>query len=245
MHRRPLLALPALLLAGRAAAQAPGPMPVVASFSILGDMTARIGGERIALRVIAGAGRGFPRASSRSPRTSRRCATRVVIIRNGLGFDGWMDRLVRSAGFRGPVATATEGITPRSHGRAFPRPFPWRGRATAVAQRRPAHACPTRMRGRTFGSARPTCATSPPRWPPPTRPGRTPIRRNADAFSARLVDAGRLGARRRSRPYPRRAARWSRATTPSAISAPPTASSSWRRKASRPRVSPRRRRWRG
>jgi zinc/manganese transport system substrate-binding protein len=37
-----------------------------------------------------------------------------VVVRNGLGFDGWMDRLVRSAGFRGPVVTATEGITPRS-----------------------------------------------------------------------------------------------------------------------------------
>jgi zinc/manganese transport system substrate-binding protein len=111
MLRRPLLALPALLLAGRAAAQAP--MPVVASFSILGDMTARIGADRIALRVIAG-----PDVDSHGfqPRPSDVAALRDarVIIRNGLGFDGWMDRLVRSAGFRGPVVTATEGITPRS-----------------------------------------------------------------------------------------------------------------------------------
>jgi zinc/manganese transport system substrate-binding protein len=113
VNRRSLLALPALLLAGRAAAQAPGAMPVVASFSILGDMTARIGAERIALRVIAGAdvdSHGF------QPRPSDVAALRDarLVVRNGLGFDGWMDRLVRSAGFRGPVATATDGITPRS-----------------------------------------------------------------------------------------------------------------------------------
>jgi zinc/manganese transport system substrate-binding protein len=112
MNRRSLLALPALLAGGRAAAEA-APVPVVASFSILGDMTARIGGDRIALRVIAGPEvdpHGF------QPRPSDVAALRDarVVVRNGLGFDGWMDRLVRSAGFRGPVATATEGIAPRS-----------------------------------------------------------------------------------------------------------------------------------
>jgi zinc/manganese transport system substrate-binding protein len=113
VNRRCLLALPALLLARPAAAQAPGPLAVVASFSILGDMTARIGGDRIALRVIAGPDvdpHGF------QPRPSDVAALRNarIVIRNGLGFDGWMDRLVRSAGFRGPVVTATEGIAPRA-----------------------------------------------------------------------------------------------------------------------------------
>jgi zinc/manganese transport system substrate-binding protein len=112
VNRRTFLALPALLPAGRAIAQA-APMPVVASFSILGDMTARIGGDRIALRVIAGPdvdAHGF------QPRPSDVAALRDarVVVRNGLGFDGWMDRLVRSAGFRGPVVTATDGISPRS-----------------------------------------------------------------------------------------------------------------------------------
>jgi zinc/manganese transport system substrate-binding protein len=113
VNRRSLLALPALLLARHAIAQAPGPLAVLASFSILGDMAARIGGDRIALRVIAGPdvdAHGF------QPRPSDVAALRNagVVIRNGLGFDAWMDRLVRSAGFRGPVVTATEGITPRA-----------------------------------------------------------------------------------------------------------------------------------
>jgi zinc/manganese transport system substrate-binding protein len=136
MHRRALLALPALLLAGRAAAQAP--MSVVASFSILGDMTARVGGDRIALRVIAG-----PDVDSHGfqPRPSDVAALRDarLIIRNGLGFDGWIDRLVRSAGFRGPVATATEGITPRSMAAHS------HGHAHGGAERRQNHSVGPRM----------------------------------------------------------------------------------------------------
>ncbi|MBW6398882.1 metal ABC transporter substrate-binding protein [Roseomonas sp. HJA6] len=109
MHRRVLLAL---LAASPAAAQT-SRLTVVASFSILGDMAAEVGGERIALRVIAG-----PNADAHGfqPRPSDVAALRdaKVVIRNGLGFDAWMDRLVGAAGFRGTVTTATEGITPRA-----------------------------------------------------------------------------------------------------------------------------------
>jgi zinc/manganese transport system substrate-binding protein len=112
VNRRCLLALPALLATRHAVAQ-PGGLPVVASFSILGDMVAQIGGDRITLRVIAG-----PDADAHSfqPRPSDVVALRQagLVLRNGLGFDAWMDRLVGAAGFRGPVATATRGITPRS-----------------------------------------------------------------------------------------------------------------------------------
>nr|WP_246522602.1 metal ABC transporter substrate-binding protein [Neoroseomonas terrae] len=106
------LALPAALAARPGAAQA-NRLPVVASFSILGDMVAQIGGERIALRVIAGPDvdtHGF------QPRPSDVATLRdaKLVVRNGLGFDGWMDRLVGAAGFRGTMVTATEGITPRA-----------------------------------------------------------------------------------------------------------------------------------
>jgi zinc/manganese transport system substrate-binding protein len=110
MRRRSLILLPALVLPSVARAQAR--IPVVASFSILGDMVAKVGGDRVALRTIAG-----PDADAHGfqPRPSDAAALRdaTLVLRNGLGFDGWMDRLVRSAGYRGPVATATDGITPR------------------------------------------------------------------------------------------------------------------------------------
>ncbi|PWS38493.1 metal ABC transporter substrate-binding protein [Falsiroseomonas bella] len=124
MHRRSLLlgaalALPALLPRH---ARAQGGIRVVASFSILGDMVAQIAGDRVQLRSIAG-----PNADAHSfqPRPSDAQALReaTLAVRNGLGFDGWMDRMIRSANYRGPVVTATEGVVPRtmpahSHGHA-------------------------------------------------------------------------------------------------------------------------------
>ncbi len=109
MQRRALLAL---FAASPAVAQT-GRLPVVASFSILGDMVAQIGGDRIALRVIAGPDVD---AHDFQPRPSDVAALRdaKLVIRNGLGFDPWMDRLTRSAGFAGTLVTATDGITPRA-----------------------------------------------------------------------------------------------------------------------------------
>lgn len=117
MRRRSLLALSlplSLLGQARAALAQPGaaPLPVVASFSILGDMVREIGGPDVAVRTIAGPDVD---AHSFQPRPSDAQALREarLLVRNGLGFDGWVDRLARSAGYKGPVATATEGVTPR------------------------------------------------------------------------------------------------------------------------------------
>lgn len=111
MKRRTFLALPALIAARPAGAQADR-LPVVASFSILGDMAAKVGGERIALTVIAGPdtdAHGF------QPRPSDAAALRGarLVIRNGLGFDGWVARLIRASGPTGTVVTTTDAITPR------------------------------------------------------------------------------------------------------------------------------------
>jgi zinc/manganese transport system substrate-binding protein len=119
MHRRLLLSLlPALAMPGLLRAQEP--LRVVASFSILGDMVREVAGERIALRTVAG-----PNVDAHTfqPRPSDAEALRgaALAVRNGLGFDGWFDRMVRSANWRGRMVTATDGLTPRrmpahSHG---------------------------------------------------------------------------------------------------------------------------------
>jgi zinc/manganese transport system substrate-binding protein len=110
MRRRALLALPSLLLPTRLAAQEP-PI-VVASFSILGDMVRQVAGDRVRLRTIAG-----PNADAHAfqPRPSDAAALSDarLVVRNGLGFDGWFDRMLRAATYRGPQAVATNGITPR------------------------------------------------------------------------------------------------------------------------------------
>jgi len=36
----------------------------------------------------------------------------MILVVNGLGFEGWMDRLTEAAGYKGPVVAATTGIEP-------------------------------------------------------------------------------------------------------------------------------------
>ena len=119
MQRRALLALSlATPFVARAAltrsalAQA-APLPVVASFSILGDMVKQVGGALVSVRTIAGPDVD---AHSFQPRPSDAEAVRMakLVVRNGLGFDDWLDRLTRSAGYGGQVVTASQGITPRT-----------------------------------------------------------------------------------------------------------------------------------
>lgn len=113
MRRRRLLALPALLLPLPVRAQPAAAAPVVASFSVLADMVQSIGGPAVSVSAIVGPDRdahGFaPRASDQ--RTLQ--ASRVAFA-NGLGFDPWMDRMVRAAGFRGPFIKAADGVSTRT-----------------------------------------------------------------------------------------------------------------------------------
>jgi zinc/manganese transport system substrate-binding protein len=116
---------------------------VVASFSILGDMVRQIAGDSVALRVLAG-----PETDAHAfqPRPSDAEALRgaAVMVRNGLGFEPWLDRLLRSAGHRGILVTASEGVAAIStatsshgHGADAPDPHAWQdvGRARIYATR--------------------------------------------------------------------------------------------------------------
>lgn len=119
MHRRLFLAAAAaapLAQAPRAAAQiapAEGRLPVVASFSILGDMLAEIGGRRVAVRSIAGA-ETDPHHFQPRPSDVQAIRGARLVLRNGFGFEPWFDRLLRSAEYGGPLVTATEGLQPRA-----------------------------------------------------------------------------------------------------------------------------------
>lgn len=103
----PLLA--ALLLAP-ALVQAQSKPKVVASFSILGDMAREIGGDRIELRTLVGPD-GDAHVFQPTPADGRAVAEAAVLIVNGLGFEGWIERLQRSANFKGKVVVASTGVT--------------------------------------------------------------------------------------------------------------------------------------
>jgi zinc/manganese transport system substrate-binding protein len=130
LHAAAALALPAMWPGTAAAQTRPR---IVASFSILGDMVRQVGGDRVQVHTIAG-----PNVDAHTfqPRPSDAESLRgaALVVRNGLGFEGWLDRMLRAANWRGPVATATEGITPRG------MPAHSHGHSHGGAERRQQHA---------------------------------------------------------------------------------------------------------
>ena len=101
----------ALSLVGPGAAQSTEQIPVVATFSILGDMVERIGGEHVAVTTLVG-----PDADTHvyqpTPADARAVSEAQVLVVNGLELEGWLDRLIDASDFDGMRVVATEGIEP-------------------------------------------------------------------------------------------------------------------------------------
>ncbi len=113
--RRALLmsatALLAVTLAAPAIAEAHGPTPVVATFSILGDMVERIGGEHVAVTTLVGPD-GDTHVYQPTPADARAVSEAEILVVNGLQFEGWLDRLIAASDFDGMRVVATDGIEP-------------------------------------------------------------------------------------------------------------------------------------
>jgi zinc/manganese transport system substrate-binding protein len=82
---------------------------VVASFSILGDFVRSVGGDRINLTTLVGADSDV-HVYTPAPADAKRIADAKLVIVNGLGLEGWLPRLVQSAGSKAQVITASAGI---------------------------------------------------------------------------------------------------------------------------------------
>jgi zinc/manganese transport system substrate-binding protein len=110
-RRHLLLCLTAMPVAVRARAAAA--IPVVASFSILADMVRQIGGDAVSVTGLVPPD-GDPHTYEPRPSDVRAIAASRLLVVNGLGLEGWMTRLVGSSGYRGPVVTASAGVTSRT-----------------------------------------------------------------------------------------------------------------------------------
>ena len=104
-------ALAAFSLSFPLASWAEEPLPVVATFSILGDMVERIGGEHIALTTLVGPD-GDAHVYQPTPKVARSVAEADVLFLNGLEFEGWLERLAEAASFGGAMVVATKGVVP-------------------------------------------------------------------------------------------------------------------------------------
>ena len=92
------------------AAYADDKVPVVASFSILGDIVQEIGGERVTVSTLVGAN-ADAHVFQPAPQDAKRVAEAKLVVTNGLGFEGWIDRLIKASGRKPMVVVASKGIS--------------------------------------------------------------------------------------------------------------------------------------
>lgn len=81
----------------------------VATFSILGDLVAQVGGDRVAVTTLV-----QPNADAHgytpAPSDARTLADARLVVVNGLGLEGWIDRLIKASGTKAPVVVASTGV---------------------------------------------------------------------------------------------------------------------------------------
>lgn len=106
---RVVVLLAALLLAPFAAQAQP--LKVVATFTVLADMIRQVGGEDVTVATIVGPD-GDVHTFEPTPATVNQVAEADLLVANGLGLEPWLERLVHSSGYRGPVVLASAGISP-------------------------------------------------------------------------------------------------------------------------------------
>jgi len=108
-------------------------LQVVTSFSILADMTQQVGGEHIQITNMVGAD-ADAHTYEPTPDDAKALLSAKLIIKNGLGFEPWLDRLVTSTETTAPVISASQGVIPRSldeDGETVPDPHAWHNLANS------------------------------------------------------------------------------------------------------------------
>jgi zinc/manganese transport system substrate-binding protein len=103
----------AVLLGLSGSADAADKIKAIASFSILGDMVQHVGGDRVEVATLVGPD-GDAHVFSPTPADAKTLASAQLFFVNGLGFEGWMERLEKSSGFKGKTIVASTGVKPRT-----------------------------------------------------------------------------------------------------------------------------------
>lgn len=85
------------------------PLKIVTSFSILGDLTRQIGGDHVLVTDLVGPD-SDAHVFQPSPKDVRIVAEADLVIINGLGFEGWIERLIRNAQYQRALVTASDGL---------------------------------------------------------------------------------------------------------------------------------------
>ena len=109
-----LIATAGVLAAGCAAPAVPkagGVLQVVATHSILGDLVKNVGGDKIALLVLVGAG-GDAHTFEPTPQDIEQIAKAGLLFENGLEFEGWLDAAFTASDSKAQRVAVSAGIEP-------------------------------------------------------------------------------------------------------------------------------------
>lgn len=84
-------------------------LTVVATASIFADMAKNIGGDAFEVKTIVPIG-GDPHLYEPTPSDAKLVSDADLILRNGLTFEGWLNKLIENSGTKASIITITEGV---------------------------------------------------------------------------------------------------------------------------------------
>ena len=93
-------------------AQAAEKLPVTASFSILGDLVRVVGGDKVSVTTLVGADEDAHRFEPK-PQDAKNLLKSKLLFVNGLGFEPWTQKLVKSAGYTGQTVVVSQSVKAR------------------------------------------------------------------------------------------------------------------------------------
>ncbi len=104
---------------------------VVASFSILADWVRQVGGTRVEVDALVAPG-GDAHVFQPKPVQAKKVGQADVVFSSGLGFEGWMSRLLKTAAYKGRHVVLAQGLGDQAliraeadgHGHAHPATDP-------------------------------------------------------------------------------------------------------------------------
>jgi len=94
------------------AAAATGKLTVVATTPEVADFVREIGGAEVAVTQIIKPNVD-PHSYEPTPADIQAIGAAKLVVKNGVGLEKWLDQTIESAGYRGPVVDASQGVTLR------------------------------------------------------------------------------------------------------------------------------------
>jgi zinc/manganese transport system substrate-binding protein len=122
------------LVPGRGQNKTQDRLRAVATFSIVGDFVRNVGGDRLQLTTLVGPN-GDVHVYAPTPADVKTIAAANIVFLNGLGLEGWVDRLIAASATHAAIVVASRGVKPRSgetgHDRLASDPHAWQSLANA------------------------------------------------------------------------------------------------------------------